>query len=86
MLNINHKRRRLLNRLPYARDRGVLSKIMTKNMMLHAAWQLLILGTLIFVVGSSSCTSPPVSSKSIHGCKHPSAAVGPSSSSSSSCP
>jgi hypothetical protein len=70
---------RLLNRLPYARDRGVLSKVMTKNMLLHAAWQLLILGTLIFVVGSSSCTSPPVSIKSINGCNNLFAAVGPSS-------
>lgn len=38
----------LLARKPYPRDRGVLSKVMMKNMLLHALWQLVILGTLIF--------------------------------------
>mmetsp|Transcript_24049 Transcript_24049/g.60409 ORF Transcript_24049/g.60409 Transcript_24049/m.60409 type:complete len:1134 (+) Transcript_24049:108-3509(+) len=53
----------LLNRLPYSRERGVLSKTMVKNMTLHAAWQLIILGTLIFVVGDiENC--PPGSAKS----------------------
>jgi len=41
----------LLNRKPYPRDRGVLSKVMMKNMLMHAAWQLLVLGVLIFLVG-----------------------------------
>eukprot|EP00960_Hanusia_phi_P000098 2818-Hanusia_phi.AAC.5 len=42
---------RLLQRKPYPRNRAVLSKIMMKNMILHALWQLVILAVLIFAVG-----------------------------------
>eukprot|EP00286_Rhodomonas_abbreviata_P006837 CAMPEP_0181326618 /NCGR_PEP_ID=MMETSP1101-20121128/21609_1 /TAXON_ID=46948 /ORGANISM="Rhodomonas abbreviata, Strain Caron Lab Isolate" /LENGTH=1138 /DNA_ID=CAMNT_0023435113 /DNA_START=148 /DNA_END=3564 /DNA_ORIENTATION=+ len=41
----------LLNRKPYSRERNVLSKTMVKNMLLHAAWQLVVLVTLILFVG-----------------------------------
>ena len=64
--------RSLLNRKPYPRDRGVLSKVMTKNMILHAFWQLIVLGVLIFLVGDvctpelegspSSCSTKPLAS------------------------
>mmetsp|Transcript_11064 Transcript_11064/g.26862 ORF Transcript_11064/g.26862 Transcript_11064/m.26862 type:complete len:1179 (+) Transcript_11064:172-3708(+) len=56
--------RSLLFRKPYPRDRGVLSQTMIKNMVLHAAWQLVILGGLIFMVGDicipSTDASPQV--------------------------
>ena len=57
----------LLDRKPYPRDRGVLSKTMIKNMLLHAAWQLIVLFTLIFGVGNvckdgeKACTMAPLS-------------------------
>jgi len=41
----------LLKRLPYDRNRSVLSKTMMKNMFLHAGWQLVVLGFILFYVG-----------------------------------
>jgi Ca2+ transporting ATPase len=41
----------LLNRKPYARTQALLSKIMVRNMFVHALWQLLVLFLLIFAVG-----------------------------------
>jgi len=56
--------RALLLRKPYPRDQAVLSQTMVRNMVCHAAWQLLILSTLIFGVGDvceghgDVCTGP----------------------------
>ena len=41
----------LLDRRPYPRDQAVLSKIMVRNMVCHAVWQLCVLSVLIFCIG-----------------------------------
>jgi hypothetical protein len=43
--------RALLDRKPYPRDQAVLSRTMVRNMVCHAAWQLVVLSTLIFSLG-----------------------------------
>jgi len=57
----------LLNRKPYPRTQALLSKIMVRNMVFHAVWQLAILLFLIFAVGDicdagdsiDTCAGPP---------------------------
>lgn len=65
----------LLDRKPYPRDRAVLSKIMIKNMVLHALWQLVVLFVLIFGVGNvcsdgkKQCVMAPLSNVEFMGKK-----------------